>query len=400
MAKLKNLFFGNFLTKETKEAIKIQQNLEVFDAYAPSFSKWDGNLFDNEKVRSSLELVANHRSKMSIKIDGSAKPVTTSFLSIRPNGWQTWSQFLAYASNILELNGTCFIAPLLDPYDENTIDSLVVLNPIQCSVVGYNGEPYLKYLFKDGKTGVIELTRCGVLVKNQYGDYMFGSDNRPLKPTMELINIHNQGISEAVKQTATFKFMGTVRNFLKPEDLKKEREEFSKMNFQADTGGMLLFPNTYENVQQIKSEPYTVNPEEMKQIKDDVYSYFGVNEDLLQSKASSEVMQCFYDNKIEPFGNQFSDVVTFMLFTLNEINRGNKFRLAGEKLDYMSIDNKIKLVQELGNKGAMTSDEMRSLFNLPPLANNLGEFIPVRGEFYDLKHGRPDQQFLNSKGGE
>ena len=43
-----------------------------------------------------------------------------------------------------------------------------------------------------------------------------------------------------------------------------ERQRFTRKNFSAEAeanNGLLLFPNTYKNVQQINSKPYTVDAE-------------------------------------------------------------------------------------------------------------------------------------------
>ena len=65
---------------------------------------------------------------------------------------------------------------------------------------------------------------------------------------------------------------------MSPEDLAKERKRFTRENLQADGGGVLLFPNTYSDIQQIESKPFVVDAEQMKLIQTNVYNYFGVNE--------------------------------------------------------------------------------------------------------------------------
>ena len=40
-----------------------------------------------------------------------------------------------------------------------------------------------------------------------------------------------------------------------------------------------MFPNTYDNPQQIKSEPFIINAAQMAAIKENVFDYFGCNED-------------------------------------------------------------------------------------------------------------------------
>ena len=59
-----------------------------------------------------------------------------------------------------------------------------------------------------------------------------------------------------------------LNNFTKPEDLAKERKRFTRENLQNGDGGVLLFPNTYSDIQQIKSNPYVVDAEQMRHDSD------------------------------------------------------------------------------------------------------------------------------------
>ena len=55
---------------------------------------------------------------------------------------------------------------------------------------------------------------------------------------------------------------------------------------------------------------------------------------------------------------------------------------ASNRLMYMTTTAKISMAQQLGDRGAMTIDEIRELFNYPPLPDGLGNRSPIRGEYY------------------
>ena len=78
----------------------------------------------------------------------------------------------------------------------------------------------------------------------------------------------------------------------------------------AEGGGLLLFPSTYKDIKQIDVKPWVIDADQMKAIKDNVYEYFGVNEDILTNKAVGDAWSAFYEGAIEPFAIQFSEVVT------------------------------------------------------------------------------------------
>ena len=201
-----------------------------------------------------------------------------------------------------------------------------------------------------------------------------------LTPTMELINIQNQGIAEGVKSSATFRFMAKVGNFSKAEDLAKERKRYTRENLQGE-GGVLLFPNTYTDIQQVKSTPFVIDADQMNAIKENVYNYFGVNAEVLQNKAYGDSWS-FYEGAIEPFAIQFSDVATKMFFTERERASGSFFMATANRLQYMSNTEKLNVSAQMADRGIMNRDEIREIWNLPPLPNGEGEAYTIRGEYY------------------
>ena len=227
------------------------------------------------------------------------------------------------------------------------------------------------------------------MTKFQYKSDLFGESNKALTPTMELINIQNQGIAEAVKSGATFRFMAKYGNWSKESDLANERQRFNNENFGANSGGgIILFPNTYSDIQQVNAKPYTVDAEQMAQIDKNVFNYFGVNEKILQNTALGDELDAFFNGAIEPFSIQLSEVLTKMLFTEQEQAHGAAVYVTANRLQYMSTSTKIQMAQQLGDRGMIMIDEARELFNYPPLPDGAGQHAPIRGEFYMVDEPR------------
>lgn len=356
---------------------------KTLTAYTPVFTTWGGQIYESELVRAAINARAVHISKLTVQVLGSAKPKLQTKLKAGPNEWQTWGQFLYRLSTILDVNNTAFLVPVLNDYLE--ISGIYPVLPTMCEIVQYGGEPWLRYQFSTGQYASVEMRYCGILTKYQYTDDFFGESNAALTPTMELINIQNQGIQEGVKSAATFRFMARLNNFSKPEDLAKERERFNRENLKnGDGGGLLLFPNTYSEVQQIKSSPFVVDAEQMKSIKENVYDYFGVNSDVLQNKAYGDAWSAFYEGAIEPMAIQFSDVTSKMLFTERERAAGAGIMATANRLQYMSNTEKLNVSAQMADRGIMNRDEIREIWNLPPLPNGQGQAYTIRGEYYLL----------------
>jgi len=375
----------DFLFKKAPEPVgKFEGRFQMLDGYKPHFTAWNKDLYESELIRAAIGARATHISKLKVETRGAARPALQNKLKHGPNELQTWGQFLYRLSTILDMHNTAFIVPVYDQYGEPS--GVYAPLPDRCEVVQYKGVPYLKYKFSDGQTVVLDMNWCGIMTKYQYRSDFFGETNAALHPTMELVHIQNQGIEEGVKSAATYRFMATLNNFSKDEDLKRERERFTKNNFGAgnDAGGMLLFPNTYTNVKQIEAKPFTADAEQMEVIRKSVFDYFGVNEDILQNKAFGDSWSAFYEGVVEAFAIQFSDVMTKMLFTLREQSQGNIVMATANRLQYMSNADKLSFAEKMADRGLLTRNELRDVFNLTPLPSPYGDQIPARGEYYNV----------------
>ena len=357
---------------------------KMLNGYTPHFTSFAGGVYESELVRSAIHTRATHISKLNVETKGSARPALQRKLAHGPNEFQTWSQFMYRLSTILDIHNTAFIVPVYDQYGEPS--GVYTPLPSRCEIVQYDNVPYLRFHFTWGERAAVELSYCGVMTKHQYRDDFFGESNRALLPTMDLIHIQNQGIQEGVKSAATYRFMAQMSNFAKAEDLAKERQRFTTENFSRDAkgGGLLLFPNTYQNIKQVDVKPWVVDADQMKVIKENVFEYFGVNEDVLENKAYGDAWSAFYEGAIEPFAVQFSEVMTKMLFTFREQSSGNYVMATANRLQYMSNKDKLELAAAMADRGLMTRNELREVFNLTPLPDEIGNQLPVRGEYYNV----------------
>ena len=376
--------FDYFLKDRPKVTEKQKQNVQtfkMFNGYEPKFTSFGGDIYESALVRVAINARATHISKLKFEIKGSARPTLQNNLMKAPNQLQTWSRFLYRVSTILDVHNTAFIVPVYDRYGEPS--GIFCPLPSRVTIKQYGETPYLCYEFGFGERAAIELEYCGVLTKYQYKSDFFGETNHALLPTMDLIHIQNQGIQEAVKNSATYRFFASVNNFLDEEDLANERQRFNEINFSkdADGGGLLLFPNTYTNINQVKSSPYTVAADEMKLIEQNVYQYYMVNEDVLQNKAYGDSWSAFYEGAIEPFSIQFSEVMTKMLFTLTEQSYGNKVMLTANRLQYMTNKDKLEVSSQLVDRGVISINDAREIWNLPPVDG--GDVRVIRGEYWN-----------------
>ena len=364
--------------RKTTEAIQEGSIIKTISGYRPVYHTHAGEIYEEELVRAAIDTRARHMSKLKVELVGTSKPSLQTKMRLAPNQYMTWSQFLYRVSTILDIQNTAFIIPI---YDAGlNITGYYPVLPSNCAVVEYNGDMWLRCKLTQ-TTVACELRTCAILTKYQYKNDFYGENNGALDDTMKLIAVQNKGIEDAVNNSATYRFLAQVNNFTKADDLKNERKRFSEENLtkEAESGGLLLFPNTYTNIQQIKQITSAVDADQMKLIRESVCEYFGVNEKVLKNEAKGDELDAFFNGAIEPFAIQFSECMTMAMFTERERAQGSKLMANANRLQYMTTSEKVALAQQMLDRGVMSINEARELFNYELVEG--GDIRTIRGEY-------------------
>ena len=86
-----------------------------------------------------------------------------------------------------------------------------------------------------------------------------------------------------------------------------------------------------------------------------------------------------------------------MLFTPAEQGHGALLMATANRLQYMTNKDKAEVTATFADRGMATIDELREIWNMAPLPNGLGETIPVRGEYYDLRTNGEEGGIVNAE---
>ena len=379
------MFEKIFGRREQPAALRNAQVFRMLEGYTPAWTTWQGSIYESELIRASLDAWGRHAAKLKINVKGTAQKELTNRLAVRPNAFQEWSKFLYQTATVLGARNNVFLVKTRDEYGNST--GIINIVPASWELVEYQGEPWLRFTLSNNKRRAERLAEVGIMTRFQYKSELFGEGNEALTPVLDLIKMQRQGITEGIKNGNSYRFWAKSDNWASDEDLGAEMERYNRFTFgnKKTAGGVLLFPNTYEDIHDMKVSGYTVDKEQQQLINTNVFNYFCVNEKILQNSAFGDDWLAFYEGFVEWFGIQLSEVSSGMIYTDRE--RGayqNEIFFSSNRLQYMSNSDKLNAVTQLGDRGLATRNELREILNLAPLPAPYGDQIPARGEYYDV----------------
>lgn len=372
---------ADYLFKGRRRQIEIDSYFKMLNGYSPVFTTYEGGLYEMDLTRAAIQRFASMCSKLKPEISGSAKKYLEKTLQFRPNFFMDTTKFIARLATILEVDNTAFIIPVEDEYGR--LVGYYPLLPQRCEIVEAAGTVYLRYQFANGERAAIEFDRVGIMNQYQYKDDFFGENNNPMRPTMQLLHTQNEGIINAVKNSANIRFLAKVNNMLKPEDIKKERDRFTEDNLSEDNqSGMIIYDNKFSELKQVDSKPYTVNALQMQQINENVFIHFATNMDILTNKYDENTWNAYYEGKVEPFAIQLSIVMSNMTYTPRELAAGNMITWTANRLQYASNSTKLAVSTQLFDRALLNRNGVMDIWNMAHVEG--GEKYYIRKEYTEV----------------
>lgn len=383
-----NLFNPKKEIKKQKEIVN--SHFKMINGYTPVFTTFEGSLYEMDLTRSVIHAFATHCSKLNFEVNGNANTFLGKRLKTKANEIMDTSKYLYRLATILEVTNNALIIPIKDELS----DKIVGFYPYPANdarVVEFEKELYIVFDFL-GKKTARPINEIGIINQYQFRNEFFGDDNNTLSTTLDLMHKQEQGMKEAIRNGATISFMGQIANVLREDDLDKERKRFSKQNLTNNSTGMLLFDSKYKEVKQIEHNPYVIDEKQMQQIKENVYSHFGINEKILQNSFNSQEWASYYEGKIEPFAIKASLVHSNLTFTDREQAHDNMIMLTANRLQYLSNDEKLRTVTQLFDRGFLTHNQGREIYNMAPIEG--GDKYYIRKEYSEtIKLDSEDVEF-------
>lgn len=310
-------------------------------------------------VRACIRTLASQTSK--------ADPICTDkrieyMLRYRPNQFMTGNDFLYKIRTQYELHNTAFViifrtGKQIDGFYPMAFTNMEALEDP-------SGNLYIRFTTAKG-TYIFPWEDVITLRKDYNDSDIMGDPNDPLLEDLEMINISNQSIANAVKSTANLRgIIKTTKAMLDPDDLKKIKDQFVKDYMDPATGDGIGALDSSEEFKELNINPTVTNSTTMREQRENLYRYFGVNDDIITSKAKPEQMQVFYEMQIEPFLIALSREMTSKVYTDREVAFKNEIKFASSSIQFMSMSDKLAL-KDFIDRGAITPNTWNDIVGLP-----------------------------------
>ena len=335
---------------------------------------WSGKLYDSDIVRSCIRPKAKAVGKLTAKHirDNSAGFAINPdpymrFLLEEPNPYMTGQVFQEKLATQLQLNNNAFALII-----RNNDGLPVELYPIPATgvdaVYDKAGNLLLRCTMRNGKVFTFDYSDV-IHIRQDFNDKdIFGtSPMAALKPLMEIVTTTDQGIVNAIKNSAVIRWLLKFTTNVNDEDRKKRTKEFAESFLEIDKTSGVASTDGKMEAQQVNPNDYVPNALQMDRTTKRIMNYFGTNPEIVASDYDENQWNAYYEAEIEPLAVQMSGEYTRKLFTRRERGFGNSIIFEASSLQYASMNTKLNLYQVV-DRGSMLPNEWRRILgNLGPI---------------------------------
>ena len=368
-----------------RRAPKDKHYAPSMDGSMPLFSQFGTNVYAYDVVQQAISCIVDEMKKLNpthirmVKNDPQAVNGDIQNVLNDPNPLMTTAEFIEKTTWLLLLNYNAFVVPTYWTWVDaatgatrRRYEALYPLNPTQVDFIeDASGRLFVTFWFYDGsKTtvpydDVIHLRyRYSV---NQYmgGDRMGQPDHKPLLETIRLNDELLKGIAKAMR--ASYAVTGIVKyNSLIDEDkMTKAVKDLERRLAKGESG--ILPIDLKASFTPFDRKAALVDEATLKFIDEKILRNWGVPLPILTGDFKQEQYNAFYSKTLEPLVKVFSQAFTKKLFTEREKSFGNRIEFYPEDLVFLSIDQRIKMVELLAPTGGMFENEKRVALGMRPL---------------------------------
>ena len=364
----RNMFQNIFSGTKDESNNATMTNLKMLNSYENVFSEYRSPLYDDITVRTCINTIARHCSKLQPKHirrqNNQITPQDTQLdylLSHRPNALMSTSEFLKKIVVKIYTYGNCFIYIQRD--ENGNIKSLTPLDYSQMTLKEIKGDVYCKFEFANGNKITVPYSDV-IHIRGDFGNSEILGDSPvvALKEQLKLLDTCKKSLANTVKNASAMRGYLKYNTPIKEKDKEKAAEAFNTI---ANQNGVGVLSEEAEYVDLART-PVSADNEQMLFVRDDVYRFFCINTAIIDGSYTYDQWQSFYESVIEPISIQLSLEFSHKIFTDRERGYGNEIIFGGNRLQYASLQSKVDMVYKLLPQSVITINDALEMLNMPP----------------------------------
>ena len=380
-------WFDKFFKRQPKNS----KFAPTFDGWMPIYSQFGTNIYASDVVQQALKCIADEMKKLKpahVRKNGNdVIPVSSDLQDVlnNPNPLMTTSEFIEKTVWLLLMNYNVFIIPTYYTWiDDKTgaekryYESLYPINPTQVDFIeDASGRLFVKFWFWNGETTTIPYDdvihiRYNYSLNQYMGGNRFGQpDHEALLGTLDLNNTMLQGIAKAMN--ASYAVNGVVKyNTLLDDGTTAANVKELERKLKNSESGILPLDLKAEFTP-FPRDIKLVDQNTLKFVDEKILRNWGISLPILTGDYTKEQYEAFFQKALEPLITAMSQAFTKKVFTSREKAFGNEVKFYPKDLIFMTITQKIELVNLLSPTGALFENEKRTMFGLMPLSELEGK---------------------------
>jgi len=375
-------FVKSMFSKNSKRQM---QYAKFLDGYSPIFSQFGTNVYASDVVQMCIDVIATECSKLQpkhIRTDNNGMQVNVKsslnrLFKFSPNELMTTRDFIEKVIWLLYMNYNAFIYPTYEMVTDArgiTTRNYTAFYPMNPTTVTFlqdeTGQLFVEMRFPSGDSFTLAYSdiihlRKKFSVNNVMGGGGSGQpDNAALLKVLTINDTVLQGLEKAIKTSLSVRGILKINTMLDDDKQQKERERFEAA---IATGATSILPLDLKGeYTPVTVDPKLIDKETLDFLQSKVLNYYGVSVPILTGDFTDEQYQAFYEKTLEPIIIGLGQAFSKTIFTQRELDVGNEMFFYPQMLLFTNTKNKIAVADILGNRGAVTNNELLALFGYPP----------------------------------
>lgn len=223
-------------------------------------------------------------------------------------------------------------------------------------------EQFLEYLSEEDNEWYVIPMHIIIHLRYTHINHKYISPS-PIKSVSESVNSLNSVYDSAVKSSENnVNLTGYIKtsNLRKSDDLKFILDSFKEVCFNpTNQGGIGVIDQGMEFIP-LRSQVTEIPKEVLDLFKKNILEYFGINENVLGAKYTSEEWSMFFETSIEPIIVQLNQEFNYKLSKNIECRQVEFYP---DLLNYVNPLTRLQLANDSFDRGVITVNEYRDLIH-------------------------------------